>query len=94
MSFILGIPSKILGLVVGLLEGYIIVYLVFFFIAQPYIKMDILNNSNYVINKKDYEALYYVIKSNIDNGDITAAKHYYNKMPKDSEFYAKAQALF
>ena len=51
-------------------------------------------NRAYVINKKDYEALYYVIKSNIDNGDITAAKHYYNKMPKDSEFYAKAQALF
>ena len=51
-------------------------------------------NRAYVINKKDYEALYYVIKSNIDNGDITAAKHYFNKLPKDSEFYTKAQTHF
>ena len=47
MTIILGIPSKILGLIVGLLEGYIIVYLVLFFVAQPYIKMDILNDSKY-----------------------------------------------
>ena len=48
LTIVLGIPSKILGLIVGLLEGYIVVYLVLFFISQPYVKMDILNNSNYV----------------------------------------------
>ena len=47
LTIVLGIPSKILGLVVGLLEGYIVVYLVLFFIAQPYVKMDILNDSGY-----------------------------------------------
>ena len=47
LTIILGIPSKILGLIVGLLEGYIITYLVLFFIAQPYIKMDILDDSKY-----------------------------------------------
>lgn len=47
LTIVLGIPSKILGLVVGILEGYVIVYLVLFFIAQPYVKMDILNNSSY-----------------------------------------------
>ena len=47
LTIVLGIPSKILGLIVGLLEGYIIVYLVLFFAVQPYIKMDILNNSSY-----------------------------------------------
>ena len=47
ITIILGIPSKILGLIVGLLEGYIIVYLALFFVAQPYIKMDILNESKY-----------------------------------------------
>ena len=46
-TIILGIPSKILGLIVGVLEGYIIVYLVLFFIAQPYVKVDILSESNY-----------------------------------------------
>ena len=47
ITIILGIPSKILGLIVGVLEGYIIVYLVLFFIAQPYVKMDLLNDSKY-----------------------------------------------
>ena len=47
ITIVLGIPSKIFGLIVGLLEGYIIVYLVLFFAAQPYIKMDILKDSSY-----------------------------------------------
>ena len=47
ITVILGIPSKILGMIVGILEGYIIVYLLLFFAAQPYIKMDILDNSKY-----------------------------------------------
>lgn len=46
LTIVLGIPSKILGLIVGLLEGYIIVYLALFFAVQPYVKMDILNDSN------------------------------------------------
>lgn len=47
VTIILGIPSKILGLIVGVLEGYIIVYLLLFFVAQPYIKLDILDDSKY-----------------------------------------------
>ena len=47
ITIILGIPSKLLGLVVGTLEGFIIVYLALFFLTQPYIKMDILNESKY-----------------------------------------------
>ncbi len=47
ITVILGIPSKILGLIFGILEGYIIVYLALFFIAQPYIKIDVLNESKY-----------------------------------------------
>ncbi len=46
ITIILGIPSKLLGLVVGILEGYIIAYLLLFFVAQPYVKMDILDNSS------------------------------------------------
>lgn len=54
LTIILGIPSKILGLIVGILEGIIIVYLLLFFAVQPYIKMDILDNSNFaktILNK-------------------------------------------
>lgn len=47
LTIVLGIPSKILGLIFGILEGYIIVYLVLFIVTQPYVKMDILNNSSY-----------------------------------------------
>ena len=47
MTIILDIPSKILGLIVGALEGYIVVYLLLFFLVQPYVKMNILNESKY-----------------------------------------------
>ncbi len=47
MTIVLGIPSKLLGLVFGLIEGYIIVYLILFFLAQPFIKIDIYQESNY-----------------------------------------------
>ena len=53
-TIILGIPSKLLGLVVGILEGYIIVYLLLFFAVQPYVKMDILDSSKFastILNK-------------------------------------------
>ena len=47
ITIILGIPSKILGLVVGVLEGYIIVYLLLFFAVQPYVSIGILDSSKY-----------------------------------------------
>ena len=46
-TIILGIPSKILGLIVGIIEGYVIIYLVLFFLTQPFINLDILENSKY-----------------------------------------------
>ena len=50
-------------------------------------------NRAYVINKKDYEALYYVIKCYVAKGSIVGAKFYFSKMPKDSEFYQPSQEL-
>ena len=47
MTIILGIPSKLLGMVVGLLEGYIILYLVLFFLTQPFWSFNIFENSDY-----------------------------------------------
>ena len=48
LTVILSIPSKILGLVFGLLEGYIVVYLILFFLAQPFVSLDIRENSNWM----------------------------------------------
>ena len=44
-TVILAIPSKILGFIVGLIEGYIIVFVIAFFLSQPSIDVDIINNS-------------------------------------------------
>ena len=51
-------------------------------------------NRAYVINKKDYEALYHVVHCYIKMGDNVAAKYYFNKIPKESEFYTKGKELF
>ena len=47
ITIILGIPSKLLGLVFGVLEGFVVVYMVLFFLSQPYMRIDILESSNF-----------------------------------------------
>ena len=47
-TVILGIPSKLLGMVVGFLEGYVIIYLVLFFLNQPFLRVEYLDKSKYV----------------------------------------------
>lgn len=44
-TFILSIPSKILGLVVGLLEAYIYVFIALFVFSQPYFHIELFNDS-------------------------------------------------
>jgi uncharacterized membrane protein required for colicin V production len=46
-TIILGIPSKILGFIVGLIEGYIIVFLIAFVLSQPIINFGLLKGSKY-----------------------------------------------
>jgi len=45
ITIILGIPSKILGFIFGLIEGYILVFIGLLFLSQPAIDMDIINES-------------------------------------------------
>lgn len=51
-------------------------------------------NRAYSIDKKDYEALYYVIKCYLILGDNVAARQYFKKMPDSSEYYQKTKELF
>ena len=44
-TVILAIPSKILGFIVGWFEGYVIVFIAAFFLSQPSIHVDVINNS-------------------------------------------------
>ena len=45
ITVILGIPSKILGFIVGLIEGYVIVFIILFFLSQPAVHISILDES-------------------------------------------------
>jgi len=47
ITIILGIPSKILGLILGALEGFVIVYFILFALKQPFIRVNILEGSKY-----------------------------------------------
>lgn len=52
-TIILGIPSKLLGAVVGLVEGYIIAFVVVFILNQPILDVGIIEGSkmkNFVLN--------------------------------------------
>ena len=45
-TVVLGIPSKILGFIVGLIEAYVIIFIVLFFLNQPAFNLDIIKDSN------------------------------------------------
>jgi uncharacterized membrane protein required for colicin V production len=47
ITIILGIPSKILGLILGALEGFVVVYFILFALKQPFIRVNILEGSKY-----------------------------------------------
>lgn len=44
-TIVLGIPSKILGFIVGLIEGYVVVFIALFFLSQPAVNINIINES-------------------------------------------------
>ncbi len=44
-TIILGIPSKILGFIVGLIEGYIVLFIALFFLRQPSFMTDLFVDS-------------------------------------------------
>lgn len=45
-TIVLGIPSKILGLILGLVEGIVIVYVVLVFISQPLFNLKVFDDSS------------------------------------------------
>lgn len=47
MTIVLGIPSKILGLIVGLIQHYLIVFIALYLLSLPTIDWGIINNSKY-----------------------------------------------
>ena len=48
ITIILGSPSKILGFLLGLVEGYIVVFIALFFLHQPIVNVGILGESKFM----------------------------------------------
>ena len=46
-TIVLGIPSKILGLLLGLVEGYIVAFVFLFVITQPALKINLIEDSKF-----------------------------------------------
>lgn len=46
-TIILGISSKILGFIVGVIEAYVIVFVVLFFVNQPAVNLEIVKESTF-----------------------------------------------
>lgn len=46
-TIILGIPSKILGFIVGMIEAYVIIFAVLFFVNQPAVNLEIVKESTF-----------------------------------------------
>ena len=44
-TIILGLPSKILGFIAGVIEGFVLVFVALFFLQQPSLKIDVVNES-------------------------------------------------
>ena len=44
-TIILGIPSNILGFIVGIIEAYVILFAILFFVNQPVFNLEIVNDS-------------------------------------------------
>ncbi len=47
-TIILGIPSKLLGFIVGLIEGYIVAFLILYFISLPIFNIYIIRESKFI----------------------------------------------
>lgn len=47
-TIILGIPSKILGFLLGLVEGYVVVFIALFFLHQPIVDVKVLGESKFM----------------------------------------------
>lgn len=44
-TIILGIPSKILGFIVGIIEGYILMFVFLFILSLPFLRIDVVEQS-------------------------------------------------
>lgn len=95
-TIVLGIPSKILGLVVGLIEGYIITFLILCILSLPVINVKFITESN-LGNKILYNSP--ILSDAIDDtlntfDEIYLLKDKYENIEDNNEFDREALDIF
>lgn len=73
ITIILGIPSKILGFIGGLIEGYVITFVILFFLTQPAFNFKFFQDSN--LSQKILTSS--PILTDITNDTVTVVKEIY-----------------
>lgn len=91
-TVVLGIPSKILGFLLGLVEGYIIVFIALFFLSQPAVNFKVLDESKLmpVIVNSSPGLSNIVSKTNKTVDEIYDLVAGYNKNPNVNTFNYKS----
>ena len=82
MTIILTIPSKILGGILGLVEGYIVIFALLIILSVPFKNIDIFKNSN--LNNKIITSSP-ILSSTLGNSDDLIIDIYDIKIDKDQD---------
>lgn len=95
-TIILGIPSKILGAVLGLIESFVWVFIVLYVVSLPVFNISFVNESKYKdkILKSTPILSGYVDKSIKVINEFTALKDKYENTPNANEFNKETLDLF
>ena len=91
-TIVLGIPSKILGFIVGLMEGFVITFLLLFFLKQPAFNLELFNGSKLTNKILNSTPILSQIASSFTNtiNDIYALGEHYNNTDNSNEFNKEA----
>ena len=79
LTIVLGVASKVLGFIVGVIKGVAITFLILFILNQPVFKIDSINESKYANKILDHTP----ILSSIAGGMVDTINDIY-KITKDS----------
>ncbi|MDD3453824.1 MAG: CvpA family protein [Bacilli bacterium] len=96
MTIILGIPSKILGAVLGIIESYVWVFILLYLASLPIFNFDLVNNFKYkndILSKTPILSSFTDETLNVIN-EFSVLKEKYEETPDAMEFNKETLDLF
>ncbi len=87
-TIILGLPSKLLGLVVGAIEGFVVIFIILFFLSQPAVNLPLINESKLTPKILNHTPLLSNVVKDTYKGimDIYSLKDKFDKGENKNEF--------